>query len=168
MAITTLEDKFVHELGSIYDAEYVFLEAQQGMLDQADSQVVLSMLREHITGAKQQIENLEQAYQLISQNAKRAKCDGADGVVKEGWKLLEESADSQALVDIAIVSAALKIKYYKIASYRGLIAGAQVLGQSEVIQLLKRNLQQEELAAQKIEQDLPILLQQALSRAALA
>ncbi len=29
MAITTLEEKFVHGLGDIYDAEHRFLEAQE-------------------------------------------------------------------------------------------------------------------------------------------
>lgn len=168
MAITTLEDKFVHELGDIYDAEHVFLEAQQGMLNQANSQVVQEMLRQHIANAKQQIETLEQVYQLISQNAKRTKCEGADAIVKEGWNLLEESGDSEVLVDVAITSAALKMKYYKIASYRVLIAGARMIGLNEIVELLERNLQQEEQAAQKIEQDMPALLQQALSRAALA
>jgi len=43
-----------------------------------------------------------------------------------------------------------------------------MMGQNDVLQLLEQNLRREEQAAQKIEQEVPILLQQALSRAALA
>jgi cysteine synthase B len=45
MSISSLEEKFVHELGDIYDAEHRFLEAQQQMVKQA-SDDSLRMTRE--------------------------------------------------------------------------------------------------------------------------
>jgi ferritin-like metal-binding protein YciE len=51
---------------------------------------------------------------------------------------------------------------YEIAGYRTLIANAEVLGQKQVMPLLRQNLQQVEQTAQRIEQTAPQLLKKAL------
>lgn len=168
MSVTTLEEKFVLGLGGIYDAEYRFSDALVEMLDQATSHLVKSLLQQQMSEAKQQISNLEQVYEILSQIAEREKSDGAAGMVKEGQKLIEAAVDSPALLELAIANAALKMKYYEIASYRGMLAEAQLMNQNEIAQLLQQNLQQEEQMAQKIEHDMHILVQQSQSRAALA
>lgn len=168
MAITTLEEKFMHELSDLYDAEDTFLDAQQDMLGQATSPIVQSLLQQHIAETKQQIESLEQIFQIMAQKAKRVKCEGAIGIVDEAQKLLKETSSSSGLIDLAIATSALKIEYYEIASYKGMIAGARMMGQNEVVALLLQNLAQEEQTAQKIEQNIETLQQQALSRAAVA
>ena len=43
MAINTLEEKFIHGLGDIYDAEHRFLEAQEKMLPSATSSTVQTL-----------------------------------------------------------------------------------------------------------------------------
>ena len=166
MAIDTLEEKFAHGLGSIYDAEHQFLEAMEEMLTQATSNTVKSLLKEHITQTKQQIRNLEQAFKILGQEAEQIDCEGAEGLVSEGATLMDEAADNPAMLDFAIAGAADKVEHYEIATYRGLIAEAQQMGQNEIVRLLRDNLQQEEQTAQKIEQSVPALLQQATSRAA--
>lgn len=168
MAITTLEEKFVLGLGGIYDAEHRFSSAFVEMLDQATSQSVKSLLQQQMSEGKQQIANLEQVYEILSQIAEREKNDGAAGIVKEGQKLIEAATDSPELLELTIVNAALKTKYYEIASYRGMIAEAQLMNQPEISQLLQQNLQQEEQMARKIEADMHTLVQQSQSRAALA
>lgn len=168
MAITTLEEKFVHDLGDIYDAEHRFLEAQQEMLSQANADTVKMMLQQHISETEAQINNVEQVYEALGTSAKRIKCDAAAGLVTEGEKTLEETADNPAICDIAIVGAAAKVEHYEIASYRGLITAAQLMGQTDIMQLLQKNLQQEEQTAQKLEQSMPALIQKAMSQAASA
>lgn len=163
MAIKTLDEKFVHELGDIYDAEHRFLEAQQEMLQQASDAKLKTMIKEHIGQSEQQIKNLEQVYNLLGQPPKRIKCDAAVGLVSEGQKGMKEGADNPAIRDCLIAGAAGKVEHYEIASYRGLIAGAQQMGQNEVVTLLRQNLQQEEQTAQRVEQSTPQLLQSAMS-----
>jgi ferritin-like metal-binding protein YciE len=48
MAIKTLQEKFMHGLGDIYNAEHRFLEAQQKMLPNANSDEVQTSLETHI------------------------------------------------------------------------------------------------------------------------
>lgn len=161
MAIKTLQEKFIHGLGDIYDAEHRFLEAQQKMLPNAASETVQTMLETHIAETEEQIANLEQVYQILGLTPKRVSCDGAAGIVTEGDKLLKETSAVPTLADLAIVGGCSKVEHYEIASYRGLIAGAETMGQSDVVSLLTQNLQQEEKTAQLLEQNMPTLLQKA-------
>lgn len=163
MPIKTLEEKMIHELGDIYDAEHQFLEAQQQLLSQAGSDRIKTLLQEHIKQSEQQIHNLEQVYKAMGQKPERVKCAGASGIVAEGNKLLKEISGNPALIDLAIAGAQSKVEHYEIASYRGLITGAEQMGQTEVVKLLRQNLEQEEQTAQRVEQSTQELFQQALS-----
>lgn len=168
MAIKTLEEKFIHSLGDIYDAEHRFLEAQQTLLQSANSDTVQQLLETHIQETEQQIANLEQVYEILGLTAKRVSCDGAKGIVTEGNKLVKETEEVPALADLAIAGGCSKVEHYEIASYRGLILGAEQMGQTEVVRLLTENLEQEENTAQKIETSMPQLLSKAMQTASKA
>jgi ferritin-like metal-binding protein YciE len=165
MAIKTLQEKFMHGLGDIYDAEHRFFEAQQKMLPNADSEEVQMSLETHIAETEQQIVNLTKVYEILGQKAQRVSCDAAAGLVKEGDKLLSETKDVPALADLAINGSCSKVEHYEIAAYRGLIAGADAMGQTDIARLLSENLRQEENTAQKLEMGMPALLQQAMKTA---
>lgn len=153
----------IHELADIYDAEHQFLEAQQQMIQKANSDQVKSMLQEHIQQTEQQIKNLEQIFQQLGQEPKREKCAGASGIVSEGNKLLKEVEKNPQLIDLAIAGSQAKVEHYEMASYRGLIMAVEQMGQQQALTLLQQNLQQEEQTAQRVEQSTPQLLQQAMS-----
>lgn len=163
MAIKTLEEKMLHELADIYDAEHQFLEAQQQMISQANADTIKTMLKEHIQQTEQQIKNLEQVFQALGQQPKREKCSGASGIVSEGNKLLKAVSGNPALIDLAIAGSQAKVEHYEVASYRGLVMGAEQMGQQQILSLLQENLQQEEQTAQRVEQSTPQLIQQAMS-----
>lgn len=165
MAIKTLEEKFQHELGDIYDAEHQFLEMMQQVLPQASSPQVTRLLEQHIKQTEQQITVLEQAFAALGEEAERVKCQGATGIVSENKKTLKDVASDPVLVDLAIAGGSAKVEHYEISVYRGLVAGAEAMGQTKVMKLLQRNLAQEEQTAAKIEQSMPKLLQQAVKNA---
>ena len=165
MAITTLEEKFQHGLGSIYDAEHQFLEAQQMMLESATAPAVQAALKKHIAETEQQIVNLTRVHELLGLEAERIDCVGAEGIVTEGNELLSETEDVPALADLAINGSCSKVEHFEIATYRGLIAGAQVMGQTEVVKLLQENLTQEENTADLLEAGMPALLERAMLNA---
>ena len=162
MAIKTLEEKFQHGLGDIYDAEHRFLEAMQTMLESADSATVQQSLQTHSAETEQQITNLTQVYELLGLSPKRVACDAAKGLVSEGNKLLKETEDVPVLADLGIVGSCSKVEHYEIAAYRGLVMSAETTGQMEIARLLRENLQQEEKTAQTLETAMPTLLKQAV------
>ncbi|MFO7166562.1 MAG: DUF892 family protein [Chloroflexota bacterium] len=163
MPITNLDEKFTHELGDIYDAEHRFLEAQRLMVQQASDDKLKGMIQEHITQTQGQIEVLNQVYQALGQQPQRITCDAAVGLVREGQKGMQE-AQSRSIRDCMIAGAIAKVEHYEMASYRGLVAGAQMMGNQQVMSLLQQNLQQEEQAAQQIERTAPQLLEKAMQQ----
>jgi len=163
MAINTTNEKFMHELGDIYDAEHQFLKGQQQMLENATDPMLQQMITTHIQETEQQIQNIEQVFSLLGSKSQRESCAGAKGIVTEGQMLMKETASAPALRDCAIAGGASKVEHYEISTYRGLITGAKLMGQQEIVRLLQQNLQQEEKTAQMIEQNLPTLLQTAIA-----
>jgi ferritin-like metal-binding protein YciE len=72
-----------------------------------------------------------------------------------------QAAENEANRDCIIVASVIKVEHFEMASYRGLITGAQQMGQNEVVNLLSENMQQEEQTAQIVEQSAPELFQKA-------
>lgn len=165
MVINTIEEKFAFSLSSIYDAEHQFLEAQQTMLGSASSSTVKRSLETHIAQTQQQIVNLTRVHEILGLTPKRVTCDAAKGLVTEGNKVLTATADVPALADLAINDASSKVEHFEIATYRGMIAGAQMMGQAEVVRLLTENLEQEENTARTLEASMPALLETAMQTA---
>ncbi len=161
MAITTTREKYLHELGDIYDAENRFLKGQQEMLQAATDPTLKAGIERHIGESEQQVKNLEQVFQLLGEKAKAEPCDAAKGIVTEGQKNLKEASTDQ-IRDCLIGTSLTKVEHYEIVSYTGLIIGAQALGNTEVEALLRQNLRQEEQTAQQLEQNAPKLLKQAM------
>ena len=158
MAIKTSQEKYLHELGDVYDAEQQFLKGQQEMLQHASDSTLKQMIQTHIGQSEQQVKTLEQVFQALGEKPKAEKCPAAAGLVTEAKQNMKE-AQVPEIRDCLIAGAAAKVEHYEIASYRGLIQGAQAMGNQAVVRLLQQNLQQEEQTAQMIEQALPSLLQ---------
>lgn len=165
MIITTLKEKFVHDLGDIYDAEHRFLEAQQEMQVHAEAKTLKAMIDAHINQTAQHIRNLDQVYELVGEKPRRVKCDAAAGLVLEGQKGLKLVAQGSAIRDCVITGAAAKVEHYEIAAYRGLIMLSEELAYIPIATLLNQNLQQELETANTLEKSLPSLLAETMSKA---
>jgi ferritin-like metal-binding protein YciE len=165
MAIKTPQEKFLHELGDVYDAEQRFLEGQSTMLEAATDPTLKGGIQKHIAESQQQVANLRQVFQLLGAQAKGEPCDAAKGLVAEAQKNVKEAGRPE-IRDCLIGGALAKVEHYEIASYRGLILGAQEMGQNEVAALLQQNLRQEEQTAQRLETSAPLLLRKATQVAA--
>ena len=166
MAINTLQEKYLTELSHIHDSEHRFVAAQQEMHAKATDPALKAGLEKHIAQTQQQIENLHQVYGLLGVDPQRAECGICSGLIGNAQSGLQ--VEDAALRDCFIGGAATMVEHYEIGVYRGLINGAELMGQSEVAQLLRQNLQQEEETAQHLESSEPMLLQTAKQREASA
>lgn len=163
MTVKSLDDKFIYELSMLYDAEHQFLEAQRHIVDQATDNNLKSMLEKHIEQSEAQIRNLEQVFSALGQEPNRLKSGAASGLVADAQKLIKEVANNPQLLNPVIGGAQAKVEHFEIACYRGLVAGAKQTGNQQILQLLEQNLRQEEQTAEKIEDSMAQLLQQAMS-----
>lgn len=161
MAINTISEKYLHEMGDIYDAENQFLEAQTDALSQATETALREGIQHHIAETQEQIKNLEQVYEHLGHKAERVTCEAARGIVREYQENMQE-AGSDVIRDCLIGGSLSRMEHYEIAGYRSLIAGAQQMGQEDIERLLQQNLQQEEQTAQKLEENAPMLVKRAL------
>ena len=152
MSMKTFEDKFTHALEDIYDAEHQFFDVQREMLKNTESPELQKLLQDHQQQTTNHIANLEQAFKLLGRKAERHTCDAAKGLVTEAHKSLKD-AGAPAIANWIIASTQSKIEHYEIASYRGLIIGAEVMGNAKVGDLLKQNLAQEEQTAEAVQDE---------------
>jgi ferritin-like metal-binding protein YciE len=163
MSTSTMGEKFVHDLGAIYDAEHQFLTAQQQMLAQATDMRLKDMLSEHIMQTQQQIANLEHIFGVLGAQPVRAACMAGQGLVADGEKAMQAASANQPLLDCTIAASAAKVEHFEMAAYRGLVMDAQHISHPELLRLLRQILEQEEQTAAKLEQSYPLLLERAIA-----
>lgn len=160
MPITTPREKFVHELADTYDAEHQFLEAMQKMHENASDEKLKTMLEEHMAETRGQIENLQEVFSSIGEEARRQHCSGAEGIIEEGSRAMEE-AGTEEMRDTFIVGGATKAEHYEMVSYADLIEGAEMLKLKKAARLLMENREQEVRAARRLERTSPRLAKAA-------
>lgn len=163
MAIRNLQEKFIYDLSQAYDAEHQFLKGQDEFVKNANDGTLKQMISQHNDQTRQQINNLEQVFSLLGAQPQRITCEGAQGIVSERQKVMKEISGSPELMDLAILGGASKVEHFEIAGYRSLVAGAQLMGQRDVLNLLQQNLQQEEQTARMVEQTEIQMLQRVMS-----
>lgn len=163
MPIANMQELFLHELAEIYDAEHTIVFGLEAMIQGASDEDLKSAVQNHLQQTRGHIQNLEQVFNQLGQEPYRETNEIAQGAAKELQQGLGEVHQSPELVDCVIISAAIKVEHFEIASYRGLITGAQQMGQQEeVVNLLQQNLQEEEETARIAEQSAPDLIQKAM------
>jgi ferritin-like metal-binding protein YciE len=159
MPINSTREKFVHELADLYDAEHQFLAAQHLMHSKATDAKLKTMIKQHIGESEQQVKNLERVFGTLGEKPKRQHCDGAEGIVSEGKKAIEQ-AGTPELRDTFIAGGATKAEHYEMVSYADLIAAATLLNIRQAIPLLEKNREQEVRTARRLERASPRLLKQ--------
>ena len=156
MPITNSEEKFMHELADMYDAEHQFLDAMGQMRQMAGDPKLQTMLEEHMQQTEEQITNLEQVFAELGKEPERQECMGAKGLVGEAKKMMEET-ESPELRDAVIAGAAAKAEHYEMVGYADLIDGAEMMKKRKAVNLLTKNREQEVLTARKLERLAPKL-----------
>lgn len=151
MAIQSPQELFLHELSDMYDAEEHILKILPKLADEASNSEVRSAFQMHEQQTHEQVRNLDQCFQLLGAQRQKVTCEAVLGLKKEHDTFLKEKPDENILTMFDL-GAASKTEHYEIASYEGLIANAQMMGQQSVARLLEQNLRQEQEMAQKVSQ----------------
>jgi ferritin-like metal-binding protein YciE len=142
--IRTLHDLFLHELRDLYDAEHQILKALPKMIKKAHNADLKKGLQDHLHETKGQVDRLEQAFASLGEKAKRQKCAGMQGLLKEGEHILAlKGKIDPAVRDAGIISAAQRVEHYEIAAYGCARAFAERMGHGEAASLLQANLDEE-------------------------
>ena len=144
-----LQDVLLDELRDMYSAENQLIKALPKLAKGAKDKTLKQLFTEHLEETKGQVVRLRQVFEHLDEKPTGQHCNGMEGIVEEGAETLEKDAEGPSF-DAGIVGAALRTEHYEIAGYNACIAMAKTLGISEVVDLLKENLEEEVGAAKKI------------------
>jgi ferritin-like metal-binding protein YciE len=149
MEETKLMKLFEEELKDMYWAEKALTKALPKMAKKATSDELMEAIENHLRETEEQVNKLEQVFEVIGKKAQAKKCEAMAGLIKEAEEIMKDS-DEGAMRDAGIISAAQKVEHYEIASYGTLRTFAQTLGLDEAVELLDAILEEEKAADQKL------------------
>ena len=142
---------FMHELGDILYAERTLVKALPKLQEEASDPELASGFESHLEETRQHVQNVEAAFEQLGEEPKAEKCPGIDGIKKEHDEFVTNESPSQEVLDSFLTGAAARTEHYEIAAYEGLVTMAQAMGETEVADLLGRNLEQEKTALEKVQ-----------------
>ncbi|HEV7783528.1 MAG TPA: ferritin-like domain-containing protein [Chitinophagaceae bacterium] len=137
-------DKFFHDqLKDIYWAEKHLTKALPKMRKAATSEELQQAIEDHLAQTEEHVSRLEQVFELIGKKPQAKKCDGMEGLVKEGESVIEETEDGSATRDAGIITAAQKVEHYEISAYGTMVQLAKTLGNEKAAKILQTTLDEE-------------------------
>src|SRR5215211_3006018 len=142
MAEKDLQELFLDTLKDIYYAEKHILKALPKMAKAANSDKLKTAFEKHYDETEDQVDRLEQIFELLGKPARGKKCDAIEGIIDEGKQIMEEYADAPAL-DAGLLAAAQSVEHYEISRYGTLKAWAAKLNMPQAIKLLDQTLAEE-------------------------
>jgi ferritin-like metal-binding protein YciE len=151
MKLSSLQDLYMEELKDMYNAENQILKALPKMAKAASSPELEQAFREHLEQTKEQVERLDQVFDMLGKPAKGKKCVGMEGIIEEGKEVIDMDAEP-AVLDAALIASAQRVEHYEIAAYGTLRKFAEQLGFDDAAELLQQTLEEEEQADEKLTQ----------------
>jgi ferritin-like metal-binding protein YciE len=132
----------VETLKDIYYAEKKILTALPKMAKAAQSEELGAAFEKHHAETQDQVQRLEQVFELMGQTAKGKKCPAIDGIIEEGQEVMKDFKNSPAH-DSGLLAGAQAVEHYEISRYGTLIAWAKEMGMREAAKLLEQTLTEE-------------------------
>ena len=149
MSLKTLEDALLDEFSDILSAETQITKALPKMAEAASNADLKAGFEEHLKQTEGQIERINQAFKLLGKDAEKTTCEAMKGMIKEGDEFMKEKATPDVM-DAMLIAAAQKVEHYEIASYGTVCTWADLLGKTDVKELLGQTLDEEEKTDKKL------------------
>lgn len=138
-----LSEFFYEELRDIYGAEKQLTQALPKMRKAATSQDLALAFEDHLKVTQDQIARLEQIFQALGRKPEAKKCEGMEGLIKEGESVIKDTEQGSATRDVGLIVSAQKVEHYEIAAYGSLRQLAKTIDKAEISKLLEQTLQEE-------------------------
>jgi ferritin-like metal-binding protein YciE len=138
-----LQKLFHDALKDIYWAEKHLVKELPKMSKAATTQELKDAIDEHLAQTEEHVARLEQVFELMDKKVQAKKCDGMEGLLKEGQSILEETDAGSMTRDAGIIMAAQKVEHYEISAYGTLVSLANTMGKTDVAEILNTTLEEE-------------------------
>ena len=147
--LKNLDDLFVHTLRRVYDAERRLTKALPRAAEAARASELKEAFEKHHHETETHVERLEQVFVLFDRTRDADTDEAVKGILRAGDAIIGLDAD-EPVRDAALIVAAQEAEHYEMAAYGTLREWAKLLGRPEAVQLLKRTLEEEKQADQKL------------------
>lgn len=138
----TLHDAFYETLKDVYYAEKQSVRALKKSAKAAEHEQLRSAFETHAEESAEQVERLQQVFEIIGKPARAKTCEAMQGITSEMEEDLEDFAGSPA-ADAVLAACAQAVEHYEIARYGTLKTWARQLGYEEAAKLLEQTLEEE-------------------------
>jgi Mn-containing catalase len=164
-----IQELLVDQLRDILHAEKQLQKALPKMAKAARTAQLQNLLDLHLEETNDQVERLNEIFQVLGVPARAKPCKGMAGLVAEGEEVMAEGKKKDdAPADLALIGAAQRVEHYEIAAYTTARNLALQLHQPGIVQLLTMSLGEEENAGQLLNQVAQPLMSVARMPAAVA
>jgi len=141
---------FLHELGDVLYAERTLVKILPTLQEEASDEELALGFEEHLDETRQHVKNVERAFEKLGEKPIAEKCPGIEGIKQEHDDFVAKESPSQDVLDSFLTGAGARTEHYEIAAYEGLVTMAEAMGETEVVELLTDNLEQEKTALEKL------------------
>jgi ferritin-like metal-binding protein YciE len=138
-----LDELFHDTLKDIYFAEKKILTALPKMAKAAQNEDLKAAFEKHEAQTEEQIQRLEQVFEMIDAKPQGKTCAAIMGIIEEGQEIIKDYKGSPAL-DAGLLAAAQAVEHYEISRYGTLCTWAEELGLDDAKELLGATLDEEE------------------------
>ena len=145
MRLQTLNDLFVDQLQDLYSAERQLVEALPKMASAASYDELREAFEQHLHETQDHVNRLSEIFGGMGVAPTGAKCEGMEGLLREGQKVIKGQGDPM-VKDAALIAAAQKVEHYEIAGYGTVAALADILDLDDAKDTLGQILDEEETA----------------------
>ncbi|MBA2688393.1 MAG: ferritin-like domain-containing protein [Gemmatimonadaceae bacterium] len=142
MELDTLKDLYVDGLKDLYSAEKQILKALPKMIKACGDRQVKAAFREHERQTREHVRRLERICKELDVSPRGKKCEGMEGLIKEGKSLIQERPD-QDVLDAGLIAAAQHVEHYEMAGYGTMRTYARELGFPGQARVLQSTLNEE-------------------------
>lgn len=149
MSVETIDDLLLEELKDLYSAEKQITKALPKMAKAASSKDLRQAFESHLEETNGHVRRLEKIFEMLGKSSRGKTCEGMKGLLSEGSELIQEISKGDVL-DAGLISAAQRVEHYEMASYGSVRSLAELLGNSQIVDLLQETLDEEKAADQKL------------------
>lgn len=144
MKLDSFMKLYVEQLKDLYSAENQLTDALPKMADAASSRELQKAFREHLQVTREHVKRLEQVFEGMEFSPGGSKCEGMEGLIKEGEGLLKEKDEIDPdVLDAGLIAAAQRVEHYEIAGYGTVCTFARMLNRQDDAKILQKTLDDE-------------------------
>ncbi len=145
----TLEDLFEHQLQDLYSAEKQLLKALPKMAESAKDDKLKKAFESHLKETEKHEQRLLEICEELDIDPEGEKCKAMEGLIKEAEGFIKEKKDDD-VHNAGLIAEAQRVEHYEISAYGTAVRYAKELGHKKIATKLKKTLDEEYGADQKL------------------